>query len=360
MKLRDRDAIITKEGLIFRVFGYAHPLDAYFCDVEYAPATLFKSNNPKASRGDQHTFYKFYEDEGWKLIQNKFTQHLIFHQMLQREIIGVAYDAFLEVRKPEEKLNNIFTGEPKDELTCALQNAVKTVIEYSVLSSNDFGVFGSILHGFHHPKLSDIDLTIYGQDKIIELRETLHEFYGDTASPLMNEFETNESIKGKYWRFRNITPKEFVRHQRRKLIYAKFRDPKSGRTIKTEFEPVRDWREISNDYDVEARIVQKGWVKMLARVTDDADSPFMPSIYIIEPLKILGGSKNAIETKRVISYMEEFRMQACKDETVYVEGNLEEVTNHKGSFYQIALTYCPRYYEQTLKAAFLSSNSQES
>jgi len=47
--------------------------------------------------------------------------------------------------------------------------------------------------------------------------------------------------------------------------------------------------------------------------------------------------------------MEEFRMQACEDEKVYVEGNLEEVTTPKGSLYQITLTYCPRYYEQVLK-----------
>jgi len=52
---------------------------------------------------------------------------------------------------------------------------------------------------------------------------------------------------------------------------------------------------------------------------------------------------------RVISYMEEFRLQAQRDEQVCVEGNLEEVVSPKGSFRQIALTYCPRYYGQVLK-----------
>ena len=47
--------------------------------------------------------------------------------------------------------------------------------------------------------------------------------------------------------------------------------------------------------------------------------------------------------------MEEFRQQAQKDETVIVEGNLEEVTSQSGSFWQVTLTYCPRYYEQVLK-----------
>jgi hypothetical protein len=47
--------------------------------------------------------------------------------------------------------------------------------------------------------------------------------------------------------------------------------------------------------------------------------------------------------------MEEFRLQAQKDEMICVEGNLEEVVSPKGSFHQITLTYCPRYYEQVLK-----------
>jgi predicted nucleotidyltransferase len=88
---------------------------------------------------------------------------------------------------------------------------------------------------------------------------------------------------------------------------------------------------------------------MSAQVTDDGDAPFVPSVYGIEPLRILDGVKNAEEVIRIVSYMEEFRMQACKDEKVYVEGNLEEAASPKGNFYQVTLTCCPRYYEQVLK-----------
>jgi hypothetical protein len=70
-------------------------------------------------------------------------------------------------------------------------------------------------------------------------------------------------------------------------------------------------------------------------------------------LEVLNGQRSGLEAVRVVSYMEEFRGQAWKDEIVIVEGNLEEVVAPKGSFYQVALTYCPRYYEQTLKVADL-------
>jgi hypothetical protein len=66
-------------------------------------------------------------------------------------------------------------------------------------------------------------------------------------------------------------------------------------------------------------------------------------------LEVLSGGPEALEAKRVFSFMEEFRQQAQKGEVIIVEGNLEEVVSPTESFHQVTLTYCPRYYEQTLK-----------
>jgi len=350
LRLRDRDAIVTREGLIFRVFGCSHPANAYVCDVEYAPAEIFESNNPKALRTDRnHVFFKFYEDEGWKFVKNNFPQYMIFLPILDRRVVGVKCANIMETRKPSEGLVKLIEKEPKDELLDALQRVLGIVTELSGLSNKNFGVFGSLLHGFYHPQFSDIDLIIYGGKNLAKLRETLLELYCDGGSQLKNEFESDDSIKGKTWRFKNYSAKEFVWHQQRKLIYAVFNDKQSGRIIKTEFEPVKDWKEIFESPFSEARIVQKGWVKMFARITDDHESPFIPSVYGVEPLKIIEAKTGAEEAERVVSYLEEFRMQAFKDEKVYVEGNLEELITSKGSFHQVTLTYCPRYYEQVLK-----------
>jgi predicted nucleotidyltransferase len=352
LSLRDRDAIITKEGLIFRVFGYSHPSDACICDMEYAPSNVFQSKNPKAPRQQgENVFFKFYEDEGYKFVKAHYPRYLILHQMLGKRVAGVRHSDITEVRRPEEKLEEIMRKQPDDILMVALHKALEFMSQYAHLSAEDFGVFGSILHNFYHPKFSDLDFTIYSRDKIRKLCKALRELYEEKSSPLKNEFETDDPIRGKNWRFRNYSPNEYVWHQRRKLIYSLFRSQKSRRFIKTEFEPVKDGKEIQDEYDSTARISQKGWVKMLARITEDSDAPFIPAIYGIEPLKVLTGARRADEVVRVVSYMEEFRMQALRDERVYVEGNLEEVQTSKGSFHQIALTYCPRYYEQVLKVS---------
>jgi predicted nucleotidyltransferase len=259
------------------------------------------------------------------------------------------------VRKPEERLRVLVEADPKDGLHDAMQRVLNIVWHGSSLSVKNFGVFGSLLHGFHHPKFSDIDLIVYGRKENSKMCQTLQALYADRLSGFRNEFETEASVKGNQWRFKNYSVKEFLWHQKRKLIYALFNDAKSGRTIKAEFEPVKEWNEIASEYDSKTRILRRDWVKINARVVADNDAPFIPSVYGIEPLTVLSGKRDALEVVRVISYMEEFRLQAQKDETVCIEGNLEEVVTPNGNYHQIALTYCPRYYEQVLKV--VASNS---
>jgi predicted nucleotidyltransferase len=356
LRLRDRDAIVTGEGLIFRVFGCSHPQHGFICDAEYAPAKIFKSNDPRAVRnGGNQVFYKFYDDEGWRLVFSRFPQYTVFHEMLGRKVVGVNQEDIAQTRKPKERLQVLFEADPKDELHDAMQRVLNIVLKDSGLSVKNFGVFGSLLHGFHHPKFSDIDLIVYGRKENARMRETLQALYKDDLSGFRNEFDRDEAVKGKQWRFKNYSVKELLWHQKRKLVYGLFDDAKSGRAIKAEFEPVKAWGEIASEYDSKAKILQRDWVKINARIIADNDAPFIPSVYSIEPLEVLSGTRDALEAERVISYMEEFRLQAQEDEVVCVEGNLEEVVTPNGSHHQIALTYCPRYYEQALKVA--ASNS---
>jgi predicted nucleotidyltransferase len=351
LTLRDRDAIQTEEGLIFRVFGYSHPNDAYVCDAEYASSKIFQSKDPRAPRtGRSEVFYKFYNDEGMKLIAKKYPQYLIDHEMLGIKIVGVPQNAIMEARKPPERLQELLKVGPTDPLLRAMERVLDISLEHTGLKASDFGVFGSMLHGFHHPKFSDIDFTIYGKAENAKMRQTMAQLYSDNSSGLRNEFESGDVMKGKDWRFKNFDVKDFVWHQRRKMIYGLYDDTSnSGRVIKAEFEPVKSWGEIHSEYDPQARIKQKGWVKLKAKVIADDESPFIPSIYVVEPLEVLCGPEEALEATRIFSYMEEFRQQAQKDETVIVEGNLEEITLPMETFWQVTLTYCPRYYEQVLK-----------
>ena len=353
-RLRDRDSIVTPKDIIFRVYGYTHPPQAFICDVEYAPASMYKSKDPRAKReGENQTVYfKFFSDQGLQFVRQKYPQYTIWYKPLQTRLVGVHLDQIKETRKPEEALMKLLACRPSDSLLQSLHMLLDIIIERSGLSETDFGVFGSLLHGFYNPKFSDLDFTVYDGEKLKQLRETLKTMYKERSSHLKNEFETEDAVKekSKRWSFVNYTPQEYCWHQRRKTIYAVFRAEATGRYIKTEFEPVKNWKEIHNEYDPMIRVFRKGWIKAIASIVDDSESPFMPSIYGADVKRILEG-KEADDIRRIVSYIEEFRMQAERGEEVYVEGNLEQVVSPRDSFHQITLSYGPRYYEQVLKVA---------
>jgi len=351
LRLRDRDAVITDDKLIFRVYGYSHPPEAYICDVEYASSSVFKSEDSRAFRQKgKQIYYKFYSDQGLRFVREKCPQYTVWYVPLQTRLVGLRLNQIGEIRKPDKKFQQLLEKQPRDNLLRALQTLSSLILERAGLCETDFGVFGSLLQGFYHPQFSDLDLVLYGGEKLRRLRETLETLYKERSSYMRNEFGTEEAVKEKVkrWRFVNYSPKEYSWHQRRKTIYALFQDENSGRSIKTEFEPVKEWSEIHNEYDSRTRILKKGWVKAVARITDDCEAPFMPSIYGVEIKRILEGVK-ADDVQRIISYLEEFRMQAEKNEEVYVEGNLEQVITQAKTFHQVTLTYGPRYYEQVLK-----------
>jgi len=349
LRLRDRDAIITYNKMIFRVYGYSHPINAYICDPEYAPANIYKSKDPRAYRAKcKQVCYKFYTDEGLRFVKQKYPQYMIWYKPLQRSLVGVKKEQITETRQPEKTLQTLLKKQPTDSLLQALHTLFDYLLQRLSLSTTDFGVFGSLFHNFYHPKYSDLDLIIYGEKKLKRLRETLNTLYQEDDSPLRNEFDNPQLVKEKHWKFQNYSLKEYVRHQKRKQVYSLFHHKESDRTIKTEFEPVRRREEIQNEYNPNTRIIRKGWIKTLARVTNDNDAPFMPSIYQIEPMKISEG-EHVDNLQRVVSYVEEFRIQAQRDELILVEGNLEHVNTPKHTFHQVTLTYGPRYYEQTLK-----------
>jgi predicted nucleotidyltransferase len=299
-------------------------------------------------RGEpEPVYYKFFADEGMKLIQNRFPGYTVFNEPLQTRMVGVKEADIKEVRKPDAGLKKVLKEEPDDVLLMALQDLFSRVSSQSGLKEENFGVFGSLLHGFYHPRFSDLDFIVYGKENLDLLCAALDELYRD--DPLLrNEFDSMNAISSKDWKFLNYSLEEYVWHQKRKMIYAYFDSSDAKRIVKAEFEPVKSWTENVNTYNPHTRITRVGWIKAVAEITDDTEAPFIPSVYPIEVKDVLVGPEVG-DVTQIFSYMEEYRMQARRGETVLVEGNLERVVTGTDVYHQITLSYGPRYYEQTLK-----------
>ncbi len=348
MRFRDRDAPVTPEGLIFRTYGYDHPPDSCFCDLEYASESIYTTKDPKAIRtGLSTNFYKFYLDDGLNFARKREPPYVLFHEPMILKMVGVKAEQLSEVMRPDERLKELL-DEENDPLVETARDVLDLVLERSSLRLGDFGVFGSLAHGFFHPQYSDIDLIIYGVEQLKELRSTLVELYGEGS--MMNEFDTwTPEDPPLHWNFTDYEKAEYGGYQQRKLIYARFSSTKLGRTINVEFEPVRRWDEIINEYPFTERIEPLGRVEAIGEVLSDDEGGFMPSVYPVE-LHEVSCDVDPGSISRVVSYVKEYRLQLVEGETALIKGNLERVVTVDGEFHQIALSYGPDYFGQVLKA----------
>lgn len=347
MRYRDRDAPVTRDGLVFRTYGYDHPPDACFCDLEYAPETLYKSDDPRALRdGLPMKYYKFYFDGGLKFAMNRSPPYLIAHEPLKKDMVGVREQQLARVTRPEQRLQELLRVED-DSLIETCEEILDLVTDGSSLRRGDFGVFGSLAQGFHNQRYSDIDLIIYGMKELRELRATLRELY--RAGPLRNEFERwTPDDPPAHWNFTRYAKEEYGAAQRRKGIYAVYPSQRLGREVKIEFEPVRRWEEITNEYGITRRIESLSRVQAVGTILDGDQGGFMPAVYPVELREITGGT-DYLEVERVVSFVEEFRLQLKAGDEALIRGNLERVEREDGDLYQITLSYGEDYFDQTLK-----------
>jgi len=284
-------------------------------------------------------------------VANNYPQYQLFDEPLQTKLVGLKSEQIVELRKPEVKLNSLLEKNQSsaDKLLVALREVMDLVTSHSKLSQRDFGVFGSILHGFHNPDFSDLDFIVYGRRNTQILRETLRGIYDSPTLHFANEFDgAMKWTEGRHWYFEDMSLEEFCGLSKSKMIYGIYRSPKAKRNFKVEFEPVKEWTEINEKYDPDSRVRKIGWIRVIAEVLNDSDSFLMPSVYLIEVKKLLGGSSLG-PIDHIISFVEEFRGQAEVGEKVLVEGSLEEVSDSEGRRYQITLTRTEDYYKQVLK-----------
>ncbi|MEM1550918.1 MAG: hypothetical protein QXX56_04215 [Candidatus Bathyarchaeia archaeon] len=87
-------------------------------------------------------------------------------------------------RRPCEGLRRLIGLDQTDDLIRSLQRVLALLIEGQGFSLEDFGVFGSLLYGFHNPKFSDLDIIVYGGECLRKLRDRLSDLCGQRGSPL--------------------------------------------------------------------------------------------------------------------------------------------------------------------------------
>jgi len=97
-----------------------------------------------------------------------------FDPHLNIEIIGVPLERIKKHYKPEERVIEILEM-PRDSFEVMVAEMIQEISSTSRISTNHFGVTGSILVKIHNPSFSDIDLTVYGYENALKAKHALIE-----------------------------------------------------------------------------------------------------------------------------------------------------------------------------------------
>jgi len=330
---RDRDYLLTGESF-FCVVGGVHPRDRVIAYVKYVP-----SPDGRWGRGERRfrralPYYTMADLlETFRLLE-AHPQYLYHSPVLNVTMSAVPVDRIKAHLRPEEKMRQLIGDEALDPLQRKVVDLVKTLSDESGVSTDLFGVTGSVLLDIHR-EFSDIDLTVYGVKNVPPVREALLRLYErpDSAVRRLDEKTLREWCADKMRR-RPLTYAEAAAIGRRKWGMGLFRETFFS------VHPVKLDAEVTERYG-DKLYRPEGIVKVEATVSEDAEAGFLPAVYGVEDERSLEGP-TVEDIREVVSYESLYGDVASVNERIVARGKLERVHDTKrGDEYHRVLVGSP-------------------
>ncbi|WP_455277597.1 hypothetical protein, partial [[Eubacterium] cellulosolvens] len=159
---RDRDHLLTRDGLYFTVVGNIHPQDRIISYLKYFPKLSKESKNNLIRTIKQYDVPNLIESI--KIVEKNYPHYLNRLENYDFNFPSVPISDIKKHFVPEEKLSDMFDSSYLDSLSQKASDLTKLLSKESGVSIINFGITGSILLGIHDPNFSDIDITVYGKE----------------------------------------------------------------------------------------------------------------------------------------------------------------------------------------------------
>jgi len=324
-RFRDRDFLQTEEGFFFCVVGPLHPSDRVISYLKYIPSKLgVWGKGEKRFRRVMRSYTIPNLLETFSFLQRNYP-HYVFHSSFYNiTLTSVPQKYIAEHYKPEETLAQLLQNSRLDPLQKKLTRFTSFLAETSNVLHEFFGVTGSILLGIHQPAFSDMDLTVYGLDNGLAVKNALIKNYASSSYSVkrLEGKALNDWCARKAQRY-PLTPDEASKIYERKWNLGKF----EGTLFS--IHPVRLEREVAEEYG-EKTYYPVGHATISAVVNDNTDYLFLPSVYRIREVNIIEGPY-VTDIVEVVSYESLYDSLAEVGESIVVRGKLERVVNNKTS-----------------------------
>jgi predicted nucleotidyltransferase len=388
-KPKDRDFLLTVDGLLFCVVGYLHPPDRLTAYVKYAPLTSSPSPSGRGGTGvrvwrrGEVTYDRVLARYSLDSVRDtlRFLQenypHYIHHCPVRDMVFSmVPLDRVAEYYVPEVRLAEIMAAprDPLEEEAAALaaQLAQATGIPVTAL-----GVTGSLLPGIHNPAFSDIDLTVYGSADAWRVCHFLRELKAVEGSRLkvegsqmLNLSTLRAEPQGEAFnlqpstlnlptlraepqgeacnlQIRPHTPEEVAARREGILTIHPTLAPAVAQYLAERrwnflrfgdryfsIHATRTDAEITETYgDYVYR--DRGTARIVAQVVDVSEALFSPAIYRVNQVQVLNGE--AADVREVVSFDRIFADAVDPGAKIEVWGRVEQVVVRGGTYDRLVI-----------------------
>lgn len=321
---RDRDFVSTHEDLLFCVVGNIHPKDRVIAYLKYMP-------NERGSWGREKRYERVLRSyttpsvqETLEILEEKYINYLYRSKVLSIRISAVPFRLVETHYKPEETLARLLSLSDEkrdlDSLERKVVDLVKIISSESGVANRFLGVTGSILLRIHNPAFSDIDLTVYGYENTLRVKEALKSLYKKSFVQRFEGAFLEEWAVRKSKQF-PISPSEAKEFYNRTWNRGFF----EGNIFS--IHPIKLEEEVKERFG-ERRFISKGLATVQAKIIDISDSSFLPATYRVDEVTVIDGQtvNNILE----ISSYDGFYCDLFQEgEFVEAKGKLEKVIDDR-------------------------------
>jgi predicted nucleotidyltransferase len=311
---RDRDFVETMEGLLFCVVGYLHPPDQITAYLKYVPDPEGKWRKGETGYSRVIPYYHVSQVENtYGFLGESHPEYLYSCPVRNITISSVPRDRIEAYYRPRERLAAIME-EPGDGLESKLRDFVILLSGLAGINVRDLGVTGSILTSSHSPEFSDIDLTVYGQEASMALREALRGTRRNGGAISSFSASKREAwSRSREERF-PLSFGELMEFAERRWNYGEYKGTYFS------IHPVRTDQEVIEEYG-ESTYASLGSVRGSATVADASEAIYLPAIYRLEDVETVSG----VEIAEVVSFEGLYADMFYPDERIEFSGILERV-----------------------------------
>ena len=320
---KDRDYLLTKDGLFFCVLGCLHPTNRVLAYLKYRP-----SPSGKWGTGS-HRFERAIPNYTVPAVlttidylEKKFPYYVFEDKTIRAKFSAVPLDAIESHFCPESLVQWLLSSDRLDKLQKKAVALIRHLSRKAGIDTTSLGVTGSLLIGIHKPRFSDIDLVVYGSKSSLKIREALRKSYSERNSSIRKL----EGQKLRDWcheksRLFQMTIAEAEGLYRRTWNRGEFQ----GTLFSVH--PVRDGQDLHGRYG-ETIFHPLETVTMKAEIRGVNEAIFLPAIYEVEKSVRLGTGRS-LGVTQLASYEGLYCDVFKRGDTVIARGLLEKVIDRR-------------------------------